>query len=231
MITLRQNCIKCDTAIEYQTVNMETGIYACSHCNTVSSIYEERRFKNVTTLQKPIDVEVHITGNSLCIDFKQKGVIHVGKSTGYLLLGLFLLSFFFLLVNTSLGAPILGIFIATIVVVSFVNKGQKTRIQITPYTLEVFGLKQEKRNDVTLVNIPTFMIDQLYVHKYEKVDRDSDTGRVRRRYFVYELVAWMKDMCEERILLPIEEKDKYLYIEKVIESHLGIADREMSRGE
>ena len=84
---------------------------------------------------------------------------------------------------------------------------------------------------MTLANVPTFMIDQVYVHKYEKVDTDSETGSVTRRYFVYELNAWMKDMCEENLLLPIQEKDTYEYIEKVIEAHLGITNREMSRGE
>lgn len=50
------------------------------------------------------------------------------------------------------------------------EKRRINRIEIDPYTLEIYQLNNEEKLPYSNLSLSTFLIDQVYVHQYEQVD-------------------------------------------------------------
>ena len=240
MITIRQNCIRCETNISHEYVNKESGVYNCTECNTVGSIYDDKEYKAPNNISSPESVNTQILADKMYIDIKGHSSVPMRGPFSYLILGiLFLIAIggmsrcfhFDARSEPAVSVPILIALCVIFVILMFVGqyrmKKRIIRIELGPKIIKINQINNGITSEVNEFEENSFMISQIFVREEERTERNDD-GNITKKYNVYLLKALLKDMTEKTILPEIITKETYLYIETIMEDYLGIKNRKIS---
>jgi len=231
MISILQNCKRCQAQILYSKVNKEKGIYHCNNCDVVSSIYDERVYRQTTTkVPKPSDLRLSIEENEIHIElpnskmrlpnFKRAGCVVL--PIAWIILG-FVFNFSMTVNGVSQGWKLKSMALTfSICITIFIiwrmhlQRERKLFIQLDPFNLTIYQYKNEQK--IILESVPSYMIDQLSAKNLSMGDLQ-----------LFSLNLLTKDHKMKEIL---RGKKEYLphfkFIESTVESYLGLRDRKVS---
>ncbi len=231
MISILQNCKKCNFEIPYSKVNKEKGIYHCNNCDVVSSIYDERVYKPMgLNVPQPEDVKFKLNENEITIElpsskmrlpnFKQAGCIVL--PIAWMIFGFFF-NFTMTVNGVSQGWKIKSVALAVLIAITALvirrimnQRERKLFLQVNPYEFSIYQYKNKQK--IALEKFPSYMIDQLSVK-----DLSATHGKL------FSVNIFTKDHKMREVL---RGKEMYLphfkFIEKSIEQYLGLRDRKVS---
>ncbi len=231
MISVLQNCKRCNASIPYSKVNKEKGIYHCNGCDVVSSIYDEREYKpNQIGVQQPGDLKFNIEENDVSIELssskmrlpnlKQAGCVIV--PIAWIIMA-FIFNFGMTVNGVNQGWKLKTFAIAFFIGITalfvrrlYDQRERKLFFQVNPYKLTIYQYKNDQKH--ILDSFPSYMVDQISVK-----DLSSKAGKL------FSVYVFTKDHKMNEILRGKAEYLPYFkFIESSIETYLGLRDRKVS---
>ena len=242
MRLLRQTCSRCDTPILFNKIDKEKGVYKCTTCDSIGSIYEDREYTKPKELTHLKSIEHFIMGDALLINLKGDHSLPIRGWVGIFLLILILLALFSMIAGSSChmnGKPLISpwitillwvlVFFTFLAVKFFIINKRKVQFNIDAHTLEVYQLIDGERISPNEFSIESFMIDQVYVK--EKVYPKQKNNRNRRNQKTYQLCIAGKDHEQHSVYSSVGNKKVLMLVATMIEAFLGIKNRRISNEE
>ena len=242
MRLLRQTCSRCDTPILFNKIDKDKGVYKCTTCDSIGSIYEDRVYTTPKELAQLKSFEHFIMGDALLINLKGDQSLPIRGWVGIFLLILILLALFSMIAGSSCqmnGKPLISpwitillwvlVFCTFLAVRFFILNKRKIQFNIDAHSLEVYQLIDGERISPNEFSIESFMIDQVYVK--EKLYPKRTDNRNSRKQKIYQLYIAGKDHEQHSVYSSIGNKEVLMQVATMIEAFLGIKNRQISNEE
>lgn len=227
MKTVINNCRRCKNPISSHSINTDTGIYKCSSCNTVASVYDENEYKPDYDFRLAEGMRIEELSNSVKLHIAKPTFMSPDISIKGCLPWLAILaptlfftgcdidingSIFFL--HKIIGALIL----LGIIKYYFSRLKRPLVIDISPFTVSIYQEYKGKRSHRYLFD--SYMIDQVSV-----TEEIHPSGSSK----VYGLQIFTKDgKMHDMFKTFYNVKNELHCIEQFIEKTLCIDDRKVS---
>jgi len=221
-------CCVCQSLLEYKDINVKTNTAVCSQCSTVMDLTQlklsqvDTKYKH--NLQGPIDGITEIRDGSnytIEVDWRSFSNYKFNLGFGLAILPLMLVMFFVFVSNAEImGALILIPFVLVggyLVYTGIAQYVNKSIFHFEDGSLTVHQYPLSLHNSERL--IPMDKIDQVYVRRLDAGSK-GDT-----KYYKHELLIKIQGEKDYKCISLFKDADEAYYLERLIESHLGIEDQ------
>lgn len=227
MKSIIRQCKRCNEPIASKSINQKEGIYKCTNCNTVASIYDENEYKPQYNFPLLAGMRIEELSNSIILHIQKPTFVSpiISPRGCFPWLTLLAIIWFFtgcdFTINSNLNYTnkIIGVLAIAVVIAFFLRRLKRPLfIEITP--LNLFIYQKSHGMTTSLYLIESYMIDQASV-----IVAPHPSGSP----ITYKLQIFTKDGKMHNLFTTFYNvKEELLCIEQFIESTLCIDDRRVS---